>query len=121
MILRLQKKCSFYSLNQLTIFKPFPHPLKVLKSKPWLLLGGGCTVTPGHRTGKTQRTKAQKEFVLGGEANSLYLKGEFQDCSGTIAYKATASGECVSTEIRVVVRANKLKKTEIQYKDVSTG
>ena len=27
----------------------------------------------------------------------------------------------MSTEIRVVVRANKLEKTEIQYKDVSTG
>lgn len=35
------KKRSFYPLNQLTIITSLPHPLKVLESKPGLLLGGG--------------------------------------------------------------------------------
>lgn len=39
---------------------------------------------------------------------------------GTIAYKETAFGECMSKDVVVVVRTHKVRKAEIQYKDAST-
>lgn len=70
---------------------------------------------------KNRENESTERVRSGRGSKQPVLKGRIQDCSGTIACKATASGEYVPTEIRVVVRANKLKKTEIQYKDVSAG